>query len=68
MNEDTFKVEVRKFLKKVDVTSQREIENAVREAVKGGRLAGDKKLKARVTLEVKGVPLELVIEDAIALS
>jgi uncharacterized protein DUF6494 len=68
MNEDTFNMEVRKFLKKVGVTSQREIENAVRGAIKGGRLAGDEKLKARVTLEVKGVNLELVIEDDIALS
>jgi hypothetical protein len=68
MNEDTFNMEVRKFLKKVGVTSQREIENAVREAVKGGRLAGNEKLKARVTLEVEGVHLELVIEDQIALS
>jgi hypothetical protein len=68
MNEDTFNMEVRKFLKKVGVTSQREIENAVKEAVKDGRLAGNEKLKARVTLEVKDVHLELVIEDEIALS
>jgi hypothetical protein len=68
MNEDTFNMEVRQFLKKVGVTSQREIENAVREAVKSGRLAGNEKLKARVTLEVKGIHLELVIEDDLALS
>lgn len=68
MNEDTFNMEVRKFLKKVGVTSQREIENAVREAVKVRSLAGDEKLKARVTLEVEGVNLKLVIEDDIALS
>jgi Family of unknown function (DUF6494) len=68
MNEDTLNMEVRKFLKKVGVTSQREIENAVREAVQGGRLAGNEQLKARVTLEVKSVNLELVIEDDIALS
>jgi hypothetical protein len=68
MNEDTFNMEVRKFLKKVGLTSQREIENAVREAVQSGRLAGNEKLKARVTLEVKSVNLELVIEDDIALS
>jgi Family of unknown function (DUF6494) len=41
MNEDTFNMEVRQFLKKVGVTSQREIENAVREGVKSGRLAGN---------------------------
>ena len=68
MNEDTFNMEVRKFLKKVGITSQREIENAVKEAVKDGRLVGNEKLKARVTLEVKDAHLELVIEDDIALS
>jgi hypothetical protein len=68
MNEDTFNMEVRKFLKKVGVTSQREIENAVKEAVKGGHLTGNEKLKARVTLEVTDVHLELIIEDDIALS
>ena len=31
MDEDCFKMEVRKFLKEVDVTSQREIERAVRD-------------------------------------
>ena len=59
---------VRKFLKKVGVTSQRELEQAVREAVKAGRLAGTETLKARMKLEVAGVNLELVIEDEIALS
>ena len=68
MNEDTFNMEVRKFLKKVGVTSQREIETAVREAVKSGRLAGNERLKARMTLEVEGVHLEVVIEDDISLS
>ncbi len=68
MNEDTFNTEVRKFLKKVGVTSQREIEKAVREAMQAGSLAGNEKLKARMKLEVAGVNLELVIEDDIALS
>jgi hypothetical protein len=68
MNEDTFNIEVRKFLKKVGVTSQREIENAVREAMKAGSLTGTERLKARMRLEVEGVNLQLVIEDDIALS
>jgi hypothetical protein len=68
MNEDTFNMEVRKFLKKVGITSQREIENAVGEVVQSGRLAGNEKLKARVTLEVEEISLELLIEDEIALS
>ena len=68
MNEDIFNMAVRKFLKKVGVTSQREIEQAVREAAQAGRLAGTETLKARMTLEVAGVNLELVIEDDLALS
>ncbi len=68
VNEDVFNMEVRKFLKKVGVTSQREIEKAVREAVQSGKLTGNEKLKARMKLEVEGIDLELVIEDDIALS
>lgn len=68
MNEDTLNITVRQFLKKVGVTSQREIEKAVREAVQAGRLAGDETLKARVTLAVEGIDLELVIEDEVVLA
>jgi len=68
MNEDTFNMEVRKFLKKVGVTSQREMEKAVREAMQAGSLVGNEKLKARMKLEVEGLNLELEIEDDIALS
>lgn len=68
MNEDTFNMEVRKFLKKVGVTSQREIEKAVRDAIQAGSLAGTEKLRARMKLEVAGVHLDLVMEDDIALS
>jgi len=68
MNEDTFNMEVRKFLKKVGVASQREIEKAVRDAIQAGSLAGTEKLKARMKLEVEGLNLDLVIEDDIALS
>jgi hypothetical protein len=41
MNEDTFNIEVRKFLKQVGITAQREIEGAVRKAIEAGRLEGD---------------------------
>jgi hypothetical protein len=68
MNEDTFNMEVRKFLKKVGVTSQREMEKAVREAMQARSLVGNEKLKARMRLEVEGLNLDLVIEDDIALS
>jgi Family of unknown function (DUF6494) len=38
MNEDVFNVSIRKFLKKVGITSQREIEKAIRGALANGRL------------------------------
>ncbi|HEY2531488.1 MAG TPA: DUF6494 family protein [Xanthobacteraceae bacterium] len=65
MNEDVLNGSVRKFLKKVGVTSQREIEQAVRAAVAGGRLRGNEALPARMTLTVERVGLVLNIDGAI---
>lgn len=67
MNEDVFNMSIRKFLKKVGVTSQREIETAVREAVESGAIAGDATLKARVVLSVEGLSLSVPIEGDIEL-
>jgi hypothetical protein len=67
MNEDVLNMSVRKFLKKVGVTSQREIEDAVRAAVAGGRLQGSKALPAKVKLTVGGIDLSVEIEGAIEL-
>ncbi len=57
MNEDVFNMSVRKFLKKVGVTSQREIEKAVRAAIDSGQLKGTETLQAEVVLTVNGVAL-----------
>jgi Family of unknown function (DUF6494) len=67
MNEDVFNMSVRKFLKKVGVTSQREIEEAVRAAVGEGRLKGSEALPAKVRLTVGGIELSVEIEGAIEL-
>lgn len=67
MNEDTFNMEVRKFLKVVGVTSQREIEIAVRKAVAAGKLKGNAKLKATMTLSVPEIGLVHEIKSDIAL-
>ena len=67
MNEDVLNVSVRKFLKKVGITSQREIEQAVRAAVSGGKLKGNEALPAKVVLTVDGIRLEVEIEGAIEL-
>ncbi len=67
MNEDNFNMEIRKFLKLVGVTSQREIETAVREALKSGRLKGVERLKVKVVLTLEGVGLSKSIDGEIAL-
>ncbi len=66
MNEDTFNIEVRKFLDQLGVTSQREIENAVRRAVKSGRLQGDERLKASACVQIEGIGLDHRVEGEIA--
>jgi hypothetical protein len=67
MNEDVLNVSVRKFLKKVGITSQREIEQAVRAAVGGGKLKGNEALPAKVVLSVDGIGLSVEIEGDIEL-
>jgi hypothetical protein len=67
MDEDRFNMSIRKFLKAVGVTSQREIETAVREALKDGRLKGGEMLKAKVTLAVPSLGLAHEIDGEIEL-
>ncbi len=61
MNEDKFNMSVRKFLKTVGVTSQREIEKRVNEALGDGRIKTDQSLpvKAVVTLDDLGTVAEI---------
>ena len=58
MNEDKFNMSLRKFLKQVGVTSQREIERVVREK---GLDKG--KLKVRMVLTAAGTSLNHVVEE-----
>ena len=67
MNEDLFNASLRKFLKQVGVTSQREVEKAVRDAVEAGRLKGNEKLPAKMVLTVGGVSLSHEVTDEIEL-
>jgi hypothetical protein len=67
MNEDVFNTSIRKFLKEVGVTSQREIEKTVREAVAGGKLKGTETLPVKVTLTLGNVGLTHVVEGEIKL-
>lgn len=67
MNQDTFNMSIRKFLKHVGVHSQREIEAAVERAIKSGKLKGNEKLPAKMTLTVGGVDVNVAFDDIIAL-
>jgi uncharacterized protein DUF6494 len=67
MDEDKFNTSLRGFLKKVGITSQREIEKAVRDAVAAGRLKGNEKLPAKMVLTLGGVSLTHEITEEIEL-
>jgi Family of unknown function (DUF6494) len=68
VDEETFNLSVRKFLKTLGVTAQREIELGVREQLGTGALRGDETLEARATITVRGLSQDVVVTGAIALS
>ncbi|MGA0344662.1 MAG: DUF6494 family protein, partial [Arenicellales bacterium] len=68
MDEDVFNIQLRKFLKKVGIQSQREIEQAVRDGLAQGTLKGAEVLKASVQLKLSGTTVDVTIEDDIKLS
>lgn len=61
---DDFNMSMRKFLKQVGVTSQQEIEKAVRAAKADGRLTGGS-VKARMNLTIDGIGLNHTVEGDI---
>jgi hypothetical protein len=69
VDEETFNMSVRKFLKTLGVTAQREIELAVREQLAAGELRGDETLDATATVTVRGLSRDVVVvTGTIALS
>jgi hypothetical protein len=67
MDEEAFNMSVRKFLKRLGVTSQREIEVAVREQLKAGALRGDEELDVEARVSVRGLPQDTVVTGKITL-
>lgn len=67
MDEETFNLDIRKFLKRFGVTAQREIEKAVDDAIKARRLRGSETLPVTATLSIPGVLEGLEIDGEIAL-
>ena len=67
MDQETFNLSIRKFLKMVGVNSQREIEQAVQKALEGKKIDGTETLVARVTLEMPTLGLKVPFSGDIKL-
>ena len=67
MNDDAFNISIRKFLKMVGVSSQREIEQAVAKAIAAGTIKGDRPLSATMTLDIPGLQLNVKFDGEINL-
>lgn len=66
MDEDVFNMDLRKFLKKVGVTSQRAIEEAVRQGIESGALADKNSVKAQVVLTIEGMDVTHKVDGDIS--
>lgn len=65
MNEEELNISIRKFLKMVGVSAQREIEHAVARAVREGAISGTESFPARMTLEIAGLRLKVEFDGEI---
>ena len=68
MNEEALNMSLRKFLKAVGVTSQQEIEKAIRAAVADGRLKGSETVDAQMTLTIGTISLTHKVDGKIELA
>jgi hypothetical protein len=67
MDQETFNLSIRKFLKMVGVNSQREIEQAVQKSIESGRLKGSETFPVKVTLEIPQLGLKVPFDGEIKL-
>lgn len=67
MDEETFNLSIRKFLKVVGVSSQREIEHAIAQAIASGAIAGTETLAVTMTLEIAALQLKVKFDGDITL-
>jgi hypothetical protein len=67
MNEETFNISIRKFLKTVGLNSQREIEQAAAKATAAGVIEGNLSLPATMTLEIPSLKLNVKFDGEISL-
>jgi Family of unknown function (DUF6494) len=67
MDQETFNLSIRKFLKMVGVSSQHEIEQAVQKAIESAKLKGVESLPAKMTLEIPALGVKVPFEGEIKL-
>jgi len=67
MNEDAFNASIRKFLKSLGVTAQREIEKSVRQALADGRIKGNESWPAKATMTISEIGFKLDLDGRIEL-
>ncbi|MEK6244103.1 MAG: DUF6494 family protein [Pseudomonadota bacterium] len=67
MDQETFNLSIRKFLKMVGVNSQREIEQAVHKGLEARQLTGEETLPAKVTLEIPALGMKVTFDGEIKL-
>ena len=68
MDEEILNLEIRKFLKNVGITSQREIEKKIREAIETKVIDGNENLEVEVSLNIGKINLEHKISGIIKLN
>jgi hypothetical protein len=67
MDQETFNLSIRKFLKTVGVTAQREIEQAVAKAIASKAISGTETLPAKMTLQIAGLQLQVAFDGEVRL-
>jgi len=67
MDDEAFNISLRKFLKMVGVSSQREMEQAVAKALQDQAIAGTETFPARMTLDIPGLKLQVHFDGEIRL-
>jgi hypothetical protein len=68
MSEETFNMDLRKFLKRFGISAQRELEKIVQQGMEAGSLREGATIRARARLEVEGVDVGLVVEEDLRIS
>jgi hypothetical protein len=68
MDEDALNINIRKFLKKLGIKSQREIEQAITDAIGQGLLHGNERLMAKARITLDGTDMDFTLAEEISLA